>query len=494
LKFAPIVFPAVLGLLFSMPQTASAQNFGGSVISSSHLSTQPYPSSPVQAFNDPTSALGQPTTLQDDTFGDLTHACIVNSAYGVDQTSGKNLLVGFDNSGLGELTVQMSAPITHSASHWFGQDFIVFGNTFFTGVDYVTDATDMNTYQITDSNPTGTLPQVSVSADGINFYNVAPASSLNFPENPYRWAGISSANPTGWGALNDFSKPVDPSLTAADFANKTVAFADNTLYNGSAGGTSYSFFGQTPLTTIDFIRFSPVSTGSLGIIDGVSAVGSAPVPEASTMTALLIGLLGLAATAYRRRKTSVIAAFAVIGLSVILPGSAYALSFTPQITQTVGTGSSESFITFDFQDGTTDHNYAFGYFYDGAKTGADMLTALTAGTSLNVGYYTGYGPTDPHGVFIKSFNLNGHAETGTNSDYWSYWLGSDGQKWKFSGVGASGRGLTNGSWDGWSWDANRANLAPLTPAAVPEPSAICLFSIGVIGIACLALRKRATRA
>ena len=202
---------------------------------------------------------------------------------------------------------------------------------------------------------------------------------------------------------------------------------------------------------------------------------------------------GLAATTYRRRKISVIAAVAAIGLSVILPGSAHALSFTPQITQTVGTGSSESFLTLDFQDGTTDHNSAFGYFYDGAKTGADMLAALTAGTSLNIGYYPGYGPGDSSGVLVNSFSLNGHTKTGTNTDYWSYWLGSDGQTWNYSGVGASGRSLTNGSWDGWSWDANNANLAPLTPAAVPESSTVCLFATGLLGLACTAIRRRAAR-
>ena len=489
MKHAISLTLVVLGMSALMPLEASAQNFGGTVTSSSHLSTN-------ALFSDSSASLGQPTTLVNDTFGDLYHASMVEPAYGKDQVTAKNLLTGFDSSGTGQLTVQMTAPITHSATSWFGQDFILFSNQGFTGkTGYASDGTDMSTYQISDGSTFGTLPQVSVSADGVTFYNVARSSTVLFPENPYHWDGLASTSTAaaGWGTLNDFSKPVDPTLTAANFANQTVAFADNTLYNGSAGGTSYSFFGQTPLTTIGYVRFSANPTGSGGIIDGIAAVGSAPVPEASTLAAFLIGLCGLAATTYRRRKISVIAAVAAIGLSVILPGSAHALSFTPQITQTVGTGSSESFLTLDFQDGTTDHNSAFGYFYDGAKTGADMLAALTAGTSLNIGYYPGYGPGNPSGVLVNSFSLNGHTKTGANTDYWSYWLGSDGQTWNYSGVGASGRSLTNGSWDGWSWDANNANLAPLTPAAVPESSTVCLFATGLLGLACTAIRRRAAR-
>ena len=479
----------ILGISALMPLAASAQNYGGSVVSSSHLSTNAF-------FSDSSASLGQPTTLVNDTFGDLYHSSMVEPAYGEDQATAKNLLTGFDSSGTGQLTVQMTAPITHSATSWFGQDFILFSNTFFVGSGFVDDTTDMSTYQIADGSTFGTLPQVSVSADGVTFYNVARSSTALFPENPYHWNGLTATSTaaTGWGALNDFSKPVDPTLTAASFANQTVAFADNTLYNGSAGGTSYSFFGQTPLTTIDFIRLSAVTTGSHGIIDGISAVGSAPVPEASTLVAFLIGLCVLAAATYRRRKTSVPAALAVIGLCVILPGSAHALSFTPQITQTVGTGSSESFLTLDFQDGTTDHNSAFGYFYNGTKTGADMLAALAGGTNLNVGYDPNYSPGNPSGVLVTSFSLNSHTETGGDVNYWSYWLGSDGQTWNYSGVGASGRSLTNGSWDGWSWDVNNADIAPLTPAAVPESSTVCLLSIGLIGLAVMVIRKHVVRA
>ena len=86
-------------------------------------------------------------------------------------------------------------------------------------------------------------PPVSVSADGIHFTQLQTSQTF-FPENPYSWAGISASDPSGFGALNDFTKPVDPSLTAADFVGRSVAFADNSLYSGSAGGQAFSLAGS----------------------------------------------------------------------------------------------------------------------------------------------------------------------------------------------------------------------------------------------------------
>lgn len=176
-------------------------------------------------------------------------------------------------------------------------------------------------------------------------------------------------------------------------------------------------------------------------------------------------------------------------LLTALSSAAHAQTFTPQITQTVGSGSQESFFVLDFQDGSVDHNYAFGYFYDGAKTGADLISALSSGANLGVSYlYSG-------GV-VNGFSFNGHSEAGFSGDgYWSYWLGTDGQSWKSSGVGIKGRTLSNGSWDGWSWDANGSNLPPVTPAA-PVPEASPTVSFGLLlalgaGGAALSARKKA---
>ena len=185
-------------------------------------------------------------------------------------------------------------------------------------------------------------------------------------------------------------------------------------------------------------------------------------------------------------------------LLTTLSAAASAQTFTPALTETVGSGSEESFFTLDFQDGTAGHNYAFGYKYNGTQTGADFLAALSADTALQVGYDPGYGPGDnnPAGVFVNSFGFNGHHEASPGNSYWAYFTGTNGQNWTYSGVGASDRTLSNGSWDGWSWDADYTNPVtptPLTPAAVPEASsAVSLGVLTLLGLGFTAFRRKKT--
>lgn len=290
-----------LTLLLGVSTAAHSQEFATSA-TGSHLSTNPL-------YSDPSAALGQPTTLVNGIYDSppgTYHRSLVYTAYNTDP-NGKNLLVSLGSTGLGVLTVKFDAPIVHSDSHWFGEDLIVFGNQGFVGQGIngdssVTPTTDMAQYRLADGSTFGTLPTVSVSADGFNFTTLAPTDSALFPENPYKWVGISAQNPSGWddSHLQDFSKPVDPSLTAADFAGQTAAHAANDLYNGSAGGTAFSL-ANTPFATtgIQYIRF----TGT-GTVDAVSRVGNAaaPVPELGSGWLLGVGLVFIATR--RRRKTS----------------------------------------------------------------------------------------------------------------------------------------------------------------------------------------------
>lgn len=286
--------PLSLALLVGGATAAHSQQFASSVTSYSDLSTNP-------AYSNPAAALGQPTTLA--TAGGQTyHDSMVYSAYGTNP-DGSSTLVQLNPNGQGSLIVAFSDPITHSASHWYGDDFIVYNNNFFIGSSSsgITPTTDMNGVTLT-GGLFGTLPTVSVSNDGINFVTLKSPDPVFYPENPYQWVGISAQNPSGWNdaSLQDFSKPVDPALTASAFAGQTVAYAADTLYGGSAGGTAFSLAG-TPFadTGIKYIEF----TGT-GTIDGVSRVADAPaaVPEASTLLSFGV-LCGLgAAFAVRRSR------------------------------------------------------------------------------------------------------------------------------------------------------------------------------------------------
>jgi hypothetical protein len=137
------------------------------------------------------------------------------------------------------------------------------------------------------------VPTVSVSEDGITFITLTPTTPY-YPTNPYYWSGTSTANPSGWedSQLQDFTKPVNPDLTANDFAGQSVAYAADTLYDGSAGGAAFSLKG-TGLTEIQYIRFT--GTGGSSVVDAVSAVGFDPAaaPEPSALLIFAIGIGGL---------------------------------------------------------------------------------------------------------------------------------------------------------------------------------------------------------
>lgn len=300
-----LALPA-LALLTLSATAAHGQNYAASVVSSSLSSIAPY--------SDPRAVLGQPTTLFYDpgAFGDVPgtyHTSVVTPAFNTDPSGGP--LLASLGGGTDSVIIKMAQPITHSDSHWYGDDFIVYGNATFSGAnattgDYsVTPTTDMSQYLIDSYGifQNGT-PTISVSADGIHF-TLLQTSQTFFPENPYSWVGISAADSSGFGALNDFTKPVDPTLKVGDFVGQSVAFADNSLYHGSAGGQAFSLAGSG-LSSIQYIQFT-----GMGNIDAVVGVSDAPavnpVPEASSALSLgVLALLGAGVLAARRGRKAVI--------------------------------------------------------------------------------------------------------------------------------------------------------------------------------------------
>lgn len=158
----------------------------------------------------------------------------------------------------------------------------------------------------------------------------------------------------------------------------------------------------------------------------------------------------------------------------------------------VGSGSSTSVCVFDF--GTA--RYAFGYAYDGAKTGADLLMALNdapIGVSVDLTYYKGMG------YLVNSISYMTYSISSTlTAPYQSpcYWMGNGGTTgptaWTSSSIGISSRLLTNGTWDGFSqgtWVGY--DIVAGAPggdfAAVPEPAALSLLALG--GLALLRRRR-----
>ncbi len=175
---------------------------------------------------------------------------------------------------------------------------------------------------------------------------------------------------------------------------------------------------------------------------------------------------------------------ALASLLAVSVTPALAQGLQPLLSQTVGSGSNESFLVLDFQDGTAQPSYAFGYRYNGIQNVSDEIAALAnANIGFGLGYYTRYAPADnnPLGVAPTLFSYQGHSQDGGQTFGNSYWVlqtspdGAD-ANWTPSNFGASSTALTSGTYDAWSWNAGPSfpGPAPVTPrvsAAVPEAGA-----------------------
>lgn len=169
-----------------------------------------------------------------------------------------------------------------------------------------------------------------------------------------------------------------------------------------------------------------------------------------------------------------------------------------KIKRWVGTGSNKAAMIVVWNDSLDNNSpLIWGYRWEsGTKTGEDMLLDIAqADPSF---YLLVYSDTQ-YGAAIGGFgyDLNGdgnigllnkgtectiangvcsttdydfdnysprdvtdHWKSGWYNGYWSYYTGKEGGKWGYSGVGASGRKLTNGSIDKWDFMSFTGETAP----------------------------------
>ncbi len=241
-------------------------------------------------YTDPTVALGEPSRSTPGTFGGPVDP--FDSPYLGSQ------LVGIGAGG--SLTVHFDTPVQHDASHPFGVDFQVFSGSFFV----VTNSFDSNFNYVgtpaTDGSVFGTgaaSTRVSVSADGVTFFTLNPALA---PQ-------IKSLFPTD--GAGDFTRPVNPSLTSADFAGLTLDGVRN-RYAGSAGGTGFDLAwaqdGTGHSVAIDQASYVRIDVLSGKVeVDGLAAVrGLTSVPEPSAWALGIIGLVPVLVLGRRRQSGS----------------------------------------------------------------------------------------------------------------------------------------------------------------------------------------------
>ncbi|BBO86524.1 hypothetical protein DSCO28_70900 [Desulfosarcina ovata subsp. sediminis] len=264
-------------------------------------------------YDDPTAVLGAPSTNFANTWGSNPTARVklVEPAYNTD-LEGNNLITTLNANQ--EIVVGFDHQVENDPNNPYGIDFLVFGNSFYTGNGTVSDDTNMNDYLLSGGstfNGAGWFEDVLVSVsqgaveegmdpndpDTWDWYTYidGPYGDNAYPTQAYLW---DAENAEWTDTLSDFTKPVDPDAIDELIGETGVSAADAiAAYDGSGGGTGfdlddlYDLYG-VELDWIQYIKVEGTSEFAGGEIDAFTDVAAVPVPAAVWL--LASGLLGLA--------------------------------------------------------------------------------------------------------------------------------------------------------------------------------------------------------
>ncbi len=236
-----------------------------------------YPSQSTGASNDPMAVLGEPTRWFRVSSDKVFAASMVKAPFGRDlngkpaTTRVKMLEDGYPTPAQ-VITVAFDQPVEDDPLNPYGVDLIVYGNAKFKADRPIQTDTDMDQALITDATVQAPPVSVSVSPDGLDWYTYGPETFDEgyFPTQAFEWDSDTDT----WGQPLDFSKAVDPALTADDFEGMTVSQAIG-LYKGGGGGKGLDL-AESGFDEIRFIRVEATGdVGQYGVIDGFA--DAAPV-------------------------------------------------------------------------------------------------------------------------------------------------------------------------------------------------------------------------
>jgi len=181
----------------------------------------------------------------------------------------------------------------------------------------------------------------------------------------------------------------------------------------------------------------------------------------------------------------------------------------------VGSGANQAAMVIDWNDGKSPESLLWGYRWNGSATGLDMFEAVVNADSrlfAHVGTYSwgtaiqgiGYDLNNSGGFAVSpplTFDSGGlaldtnpndarvatdsadHFLEGWNNGFWDYYTrASSGDAWASSFVGAADRVLADGAWDAYNFEAGFLPSVPSepTPAMVPEPTTVSLFTLSAL--------------
>lgn len=237
------------------------------------VSASPYASSIVSAtgfsgsgFGDPDNVLGEPTRTF--TGFDIARIGDADSVYETSVVYGTFGTDTITTIGSGQsIVIEMGQDVTDDPGNPFGIDLIVYGNGFFVGSESISDASDMSSVTVSGGGFFESNVQVSVSPDGSSWYTYTsgPFGDGMFPTQAYAWDDTANAWDTG--DPTDWDRPVDPSLTAGDFAGLTVTEA-LALYDGAGGGTGFDL-SESGFGSVRFVRLDGLAASGPGEVDAV---------------------------------------------------------------------------------------------------------------------------------------------------------------------------------------------------------------------------------
>ncbi|MGB0980338.1 MAG: hypothetical protein ACPGVV_13135, partial [Croceimicrobium sp.] len=121
-----------------------------------------------------------------------------------------------------------------------------------------------------------------------------------------------------------------------------------------------------------------------------------------------------------------------------------------------GNGSDSTLLVVDFNDGSTDSSYVWGYAYNTGETGEDLLNAIAA-ADLNF-------QVNIAGGFLNDVIYGQHEGLAGMPDYWSTWSGADtASLMTNAGIGTA---LVDGEWFALSY----TDFSPALKPGLPIPA------------------------